>query len=104
MGRSPWLKLRDAAAGGPSAELALEPFSVSVYGRQGRPGRHERYASTEILEGKGRNAELATPKTDYAKKDLFVGGGWAVMPPVERLILTLPQLQVNGNRTIDSGL
>lgn len=50
----------------------LNRFQVSVTGRSGRPGYNEYVNATDVLEGKGRNADLAGPDTQYAKLDLYI--------------------------------
>ncbi len=74
----------------------LERFRVSVYGRGGRPGHHEYAEAGGVLEGRGRNADLAGPDTQYAKKDLFISTAVFAVEPATTFILKVPAIEVNG--------
>ena len=75
----------------------LDRFRVSVYGRGGRPGYHEYVGATDVLEGTGRNADLAGPDTQYAKKDLFISTAAFSTAPAPAYVLKVPAIEVNGN-------
>jgi len=50
-----------------------------------------------VLEGRGRNADLAGPDTQYAKKDLFISSAVFSTQPVNAYVLKLPAIEVNGS-------
>jgi hypothetical protein len=74
----------------------LDRFRVSVLGRDGRPGHFEYVDAASVLEGKGRNADLAGPDTQYAKKDLFISSTLFAARPEKAYVLKLPAIEVNG--------
>jgi len=74
----------------------LSQFRVSIFGRGGRPGHHEYVDPESILEGRGRNADLAGPDTQYAKNDLFISSAVFATQPVNAYVLKLPAIEVNG--------
>jgi hypothetical protein len=74
----------------------LDRFRVSVYGRGGRPGHHEYVGAADVLEGKGRNADLAGPDTQYVKKDLFISTAVFSTAPGPAYVLKVPAIEVNG--------
>lgn len=74
----------------------MNRFQVSVFGRNGRPGHHEYFDADARLESIGRNADLAGPDTQYAKKDLFVSSMTLGVAPTDSLVFTLPAVEVNG--------
>ena len=74
----------------------MERWQVSVYGRGGQPGHLEYFASDALLEGRGRNADLADTKTTYLKKDLFISRAAVKAPAFTGLAMALPSLEVNG--------
>jgi hypothetical protein len=75
----------------------LDRFHVSVYGREGHPGNYEYVGAADILEGKGRNADLAGPDTQYAKRDLFVSTATFFATPASAYVLKVPAIEVNGS-------
>lgn len=84
---------------GPGTERTsgrLEPFRVSVYGEDGRPGHHESVDSNMLLEGRGRNSRLATTDTPYLKSDLFISQAAIAVSPSESVVLLFPAIEVNG--------
>ena len=76
--------------------LPLEPFRISVYGRNGDPGHKEQFDAGAVLDGRGRNAELAGQNTEYLKKDLFISGSSAIAELTDTLVLRFPAVEVNG--------
>jgi len=73
----------------------LSQFRVSILGRGGRPGHHEFVDPEGVLEGRGRNADLAGPDTQYAK-DLFISSAVFSTQPLNAYVLKLPAIEVNG--------
>ncbi len=84
------------ASTGPEYSARLSRFQVSVFGRDGRPGRHEYVDAVGILEGKGRNVEFAGPNTQYARKDLFFASAVFLTEPAAAYVLKVPAIEVNG--------
>ena len=74
----------------------LDRFQVAVFGRDGRPGYYEYVSATDVLVGKGRNADLAGLDTQYAKKDLFISSAVFTTVPAPSYMLKLPPIEVNG--------
>ncbi|KAB2321444.1 hypothetical protein F8A86_04845 [Betaproteobacteria bacterium SCN1] len=74
----------------------MEYWQVGIYGRRGQPGRLEYFASSALLEGRGRNTGLADTKTTYLKADLFISRAVVKAPELTELVMTLPRLEVNG--------
>jgi len=74
----------------------LDRFRLSVYGHNGQPGHREFFDANELLEGRGRNADLAGPNTQYLSRDLFVSGATFVVAPIDSLVLRFPAVEVNG--------
>ncbi len=79
----------------------LGPFQLSVYGGAGTPGHHEHFDPAAVLEGRGRNAALATLDTPYLKTDLFISDASVIAEPSDALVLTFPAVEVNG-RGVDA--
>lgn len=75
----------------------LDRFHVSVFGRGGRPGYFEYVAASDVLEGKGRNADLAGPNTQHAKHDLFISTATFRTAPASAYVLKVPAIEVNGS-------
>jgi hypothetical protein len=74
----------------------MERWQVSVYGRDGQPGHLEYFAADALLEGRGRNADLADTKITYLKTDLFISRAAVKAPAFTGLAMALPRLEVNG--------
>jgi hypothetical protein len=74
----------------------LERFRVSISGRNGLPGFYEYVEPNDILEGRGRNADLAGPDTQYMKLDLFISNAVVVATPAGSLILKFATAELNG--------
>ena len=81
---------------GKELSVLLEGWRVSVYGRDGHPGYFDNYAPDALLEGRGRNADLAGKDTAYLKTDNFESGATIEAPAVKELVMTLPTIEING--------
>ncbi len=92
---SPELRL-EAPSTGQEYVARLDRFRVSVFGREGRLGHYEYFEPDSVLEGRGRNAELANPDTLYARKDLFISNAVFVAPVRDSYVLKVPTIEVNG--------
>lgn len=81
---------------GRSAAARLAPFRVSVYGEGKRAGHVELVPPDAPLEGKGRNARLATPDTKYLVNDLHISSATVGAVPSQSVVLVFPAVEVNG--------
>jgi hypothetical protein len=88
------LQRNDASNSKVSFELGR--FQVSVAGRRGQPGRYEFFAPDSDLEGLGRNAELAQPKTQYLERDLFFSRVIFDAEAADGFVVVFPAVGVNG--------
>jgi hypothetical protein len=81
---------------GPSSEAKLLPFQLSVFERPGKPGHVDYFPPTSLLEGKGRNADLATEKSQYLNQDWFITGAKFEVEGPTRIELHFPPARING--------
>ncbi len=81
---------------GPSSGAKLLPFQMSVFERTGKPGHVDYFPSTALLEGKGRNADLATEKSQYLHRDWFITSAKFEVEGPARIELHLPPARING--------
>lgn len=83
--------------------VEIKGWAFPIAGRRGESARSETFPVDAILEGKGRNAELADKRTPYANADQFFSVPFAITvdairDPLEKFEVLLPSIVANGAR------
>jgi len=85
------------APSGARYDAPLSTWQQPIYGRGGKPGTLESFEPGALLEGRGRNADLATSTTPYLKADQFRASASAPAIAKAEIDLVFPSVEVDGS-------
>jgi hypothetical protein len=81
-----------------TASSTLAEFRVGTYGTRDNQASTERIAAVGRLEGRGRNEKAGIGR------DLFISSAVVGLSPEDRVVLWLPEFEVNGSRRPARGI